>query len=70
MEQTHLSTTDIARWFDVMPRTVVKWRDRYPDFPKPDVVIGQKPGWLPEREAEIRAWHAARPAAEGRTFSL
>lgn len=62
-----LSTADIAEWFGVESRTVVKWRQRYPDFPAPDAVIGSVAGWKPEREAEIRAWQASRPGSGART---
>ena len=62
----YMSAADIAALFDVKPGTVEKWRQRYPDFPQADAVVGLghgRPilGWLPDREAELRAWHAARP---------
>lgn len=60
-----LSTADIAEWFGVEVRTVTKWRQRYPDFPAPDAVIGSVAGWLPDREAEIRDWNRSRPGAKG-----
>lgn len=61
----YLSTGDIASWFDVAPATVTKWRERYPDFPPADAQTGigvgrAVYGWLPDREAEIRAWEATR----------
>lgn len=58
---TYLATSNIAGWFNVDTRTVAKWRSRYSDFPAPDAIIGDVAGWLPNREAEIRAWEAARP---------
>jgi hypothetical protein len=63
----YLSTADIAQWFGVAARTVTKWRERYPDFPAPDAVIGSVAGWLPEREGEIRDWNSSRPGAGART---
>jgi len=62
----YMSAADIAGLFDVKPGTVETWRGRYPDFPAPDAIIGighGRPimGWLPSREAELRAWHASRP---------
>jgi hypothetical protein len=55
------SATDIAALFGVQPGTVETWRSRYPDFPEPDAYIGRVAGWLPSREAELRAWEASRP---------
>jgi hypothetical protein len=70
------SVTEIGELFGVSGHTVDVWRRRYglnrtaaeiakaPTFPEPDMVLGvSRPnaGWLPEREAELRAWHAARP---------
>lgn len=62
----YMSAADIAALFDAKPGTVEKWRQRYLDFPPADAVTGinhGRPilGWLPEREAELRTWHAARP---------
>lgn len=62
---TYLSMTDIADWFGADRSAVVHWRDRHDDFPAADAVTGSGKrrayGWLPEREPEIRAWHANRP---------
>jgi hypothetical protein len=52
---------DIAAMFDVEPKTVSMWRLRYPDFPEPDVSIGDLAGWDPGRAEEIRAWASRRP---------
>ncbi len=67
---------DIGDLFGVSGATVSTWLQRYhkdrtaaeiakaPTFPAPDIVLGvTRPnlGWHPSREAEIRAWHAARP---------
>jgi hypothetical protein len=60
------STADVAAWFGVEARTVVKWRSRYEDFPPPDAQIGDVVGWLPEREQEIRRWEASRPGQDWR----
>lgn len=61
-----MSAADIATIFNVKPGTVEKWRQRYDDFPPADAIVGighDRPivGWLPEREEELRKWHAARP---------
>jgi hypothetical protein len=64
----YLGTSDIAAWFNVDQRTVTKWRERYPDFPAPDALVGGRvPGWLPKREKEIRQWEASRPGRGKRT---
>lgn len=70
----YLSTTDIAAWFDVHPRTVNKWLARYPDFPAHDAEVGSGDGrkvygWLPGREGEIRAWERGRPGQGARRGS-
>jgi hypothetical protein len=39
-----LGVADIAAMFGVEPKTVSMWRLRYPDFPEPDVVIGESTG--------------------------
>ena len=55
---------EIAALFGVQPGTVDTWRTRPtrgPAFPQPDAYIGRIAGWLPSREAELRAWYAARP---------
>jgi hypothetical protein len=57
----YLSQTDLARELDVARATVAVWRGRYPDFPKPDVMVGDVPGWRKERLTEIRAWLTTRP---------
>ncbi|MEB3367436.1 hypothetical protein [Saccharopolyspora mangrovi] len=57
----YLGSADIAGWFGVQTHTVNAWRRRYEDFPEPDALIGDTPGWLPEREAEIRQWESNRP---------
>ena len=46
--------------FDVAPKTVSTWRQRYADFPEPDVEIGDSAGWDPSRAKEIQAWEAQR----------
>jgi len=57
---------DIARWFNVTGAAVAKWVNRYSDTPRPDVIVGSghqaQRGWLPEREADWRAWKADRDA--------
>lgn len=68
----YLSTVDIAGWFGVTSQAVNNWLTRHRDFPAADAVTGKNVkgrmyGWLPEREAEIRAWHANRPPAGTRT---
>ena len=60
MTSSYISTADIAHEFGVTRQTVQFWR-RSPSFPKPDATTGVVPGWLPERMAEIREWHANRP---------
>jgi hypothetical protein len=56
-----LGVADIAAMFDVEPKTVSMWRLRYPDFPEPDVTIGDLAGWDPARADEIQAWASRRP---------
>ncbi len=60
----YVGTAGVAGWLGVKPQTVTKWLRRYQDMPEPDAYIG--PGrsfrmWLPEREAEWRAWACSRP---------
>lgn len=55
------SAADLAALFGVKPGTIETWRARYEDFPEPDAYVGRYAGWLPEREAELRTWEAARP---------
>jgi hypothetical protein len=43
------------------------WRLRYPDFPEPDVCIGDLAGWDPGRAEEIGAWASRRPGRGQRT---
>ncbi|WP_433367877.1 hypothetical protein [Streptosporangium sp. CA-115845] len=64
----YVGVAGVAAWFEVSPGTVTKWLDRYAEthpYPKPDAEIGEGKlavkGWLPEREAEWRAWKAGRP---------
>lgn len=59
--KTMLGVADIAAMFGVEPKTVSMWRLRYPDFPEPDVIIGDLAGWDPGRTEEIRAWASRRP---------
>ncbi|WP_084266063.1 hypothetical protein [Actinomadura macra] len=58
-----MDRADVGAMFGVTARAVALWQDRHTDFPKPDIELGARelPGWLPKREAEIRAWHEARP---------
>jgi hypothetical protein len=60
------SAADLAALFGVKPGTIETWRarsrdPRYPAFPEPDAYVGRAAGWLPSREAELRAWEASRP---------
>jgi hypothetical protein len=64
-----LGVADIAAMFGVEPKTVSMWRQRYPDFPEPDVVIGDMAGWDPDRAEEIRVWASRRPGRGRRTVS-
>lgn len=64
----YVGVAGIAKWFGVEPKTVTKWLNRYAythPCPPPDAEIGDGDGairgWLPDREAEWRAWHASRP---------
>ena len=61
MVRKMLGVADIAVMFDVEPKTVSMWRQRYRDFPEPDVGIGDVAGWDPDRAGEIRAWANRRP---------
>lgn len=56
-----LGVAGIAAMFGVEPKTVSMWRLRYPDFPEPDVLVGDLAGWDPTRADEIRAWTGRRP---------
>jgi hypothetical protein len=58
----------IVAMFSVEPKTVSTWRLRYPDFPEPNVVIGDMAGWDPDRAEEIRVW-ASRGAGRARAGS-
>ena len=55
------SAADLAALFGVKPGTIETWRSRHKDFPAPDAYVGRYAGWLPFREAELRAWAASRP---------
>jgi hypothetical protein len=55
------SAADLAALFGVKPGTIETWRSRHKDFPEPDAYVGRYAGWLPSREAELRAWEASRP---------
>lgn len=57
----YLGITDVAAWFGVRPQTISQWLKRYHGWPEPDAMISTAKGWLPDREADWRAWHAARP---------
>lgn len=57
----YLSQADLARELGVTASTVTTWRSRYDDFPAPDVLIGDAPGWLPSRLSEIMGWRGSRP---------
>jgi hypothetical protein len=46
--------------FDVAAKTVSTRRQRYADFPEPDVDIGESARWEPSRAEEIQAWEAQR----------
>lgn len=61
MVKKMLGVADIAAMFDVEPKTVSMWRLRYPDFPEPDVTIGDLAGWDPGRAEELQAWASRRP---------
>src|SRR5690242_15076403 len=56
-----LGVADIAAMFNVEPKTVSMWRQRYADFPEPDVTVGGTAGWGRERDEELRAWESRRP---------
>lgn len=64
----YVGVAGVAAWFGVSPQTVTKWLDRYAEThptPEPDAETSEGKntvkGWLPEREAEWRAWADARP---------
>ncbi len=74
------TVSDIAKLFNVAPKTVNVWRLRYgpdrtdeqiartPSCPQPDIILGtERPeaGWAPERAAEWIAWEASRPGSPG-----
>ena len=64
----YVGVAGVAAWLEVSPPTVTKWLTRYAEThptPAPDAEIGEEgsgvKGWLPEREAEWRAWDEGRP---------
>ena len=61
MVKDMLGVADIAAMFNVEPKTVSMWRQRYADFPEPDVTIGGMAGWDRERTEELRVWESGRP---------
>jgi hypothetical protein len=61
MVKDMLGVADIAVMFNVEPKTVSMWRQRYADFPEPDVTIGGIAGWDRERAEELRVWESRRP---------
>lgn len=66
MTTRYLSMAEVGALLGVGRSAVSKWRERYgPDsghpFPAPDVMVGDAPGWDPQREAEIREWRAGLP---------
>lgn len=67
MVRKMLGVAGIAAMFEVEPKTVSMWRQRYPDFPEPDVTIGDLAGWDPGRVEELRAWASRRPGRGRRT---
>jgi hypothetical protein len=56
-----LGVADIAAIFGVEAKTVSMWRQRYPDFPEPDVLVGDVAGWDPSRRKEFEVWESRRP---------
>jgi hypothetical protein len=67
MVKKMLGVANIAAMFSVGSKTVSMWRLRYPDFPEPDVVIGEMAGWDPGRAEEMRVWASRRPGRGRRT---
>src|SRR6266851_5389508 len=62
-----LGVGDIAAMFGVGPKTVSIWRLRYPDFPEPDINVGELAGWDPGRAEEIEVWVNRRPGRGRKT---
>ena len=61
---TYVGRSGVAAWLGVKPGTVTKYLERYPNTPQPDAYSSPDHKgalWLPEREAEWRAWASARP---------
>lgn len=67
MTRKMLGVTDIAAMCGVEPKTVSMWRLRYPDFPEPDVTVGETAGWDPRRAEEIKSWMSRRPGRGRKT---
>lgn len=67
MVKKMLGVADIAARFGVEPKTVSIWRQRYADFPEPDVQVGETAGWDPGRAEEIRTWMGRRPGRGRKT---
>lgn len=59
----YLDRAAVAAVFGVTATAVAHWQTRHPDFPPPDILLGDRrlPGWRPDRIAEIRDWHHNRP---------
>lgn len=59
----YLDRRGLGTVFGVSAAAVAHWQDRHPDFPPPDIVLGDRelPGWHPDRIPEIRDWHHNRP---------
>ncbi len=66
---TFWSVSDLARRFGVSRSAVANWIERYPPadethpFPRPDILLDGRPGWKPERLAEIQAWRDGLPGS-------
>jgi hypothetical protein len=61
----YLDLASVAAQLGVKANTVYQWRlryrDREPRFPAPDVTLGSREGWRADRIGEFRVWMASRP---------
>ena len=66
---TYLDLAAVAEALGIRQGTLYtiryRYRDRQPPWPGPDVLLGGREGWHPDRLPEIRAWLAARPQQAG-----
>lgn len=60
-----IAVGDLASEFQISVAGVSKLRARHEDFPPPNVRLGGRPGWYPERLRELLDWERARGGRSG-----